>query len=148
MRHDPRRQRALRRAAFGVCAGDVESNGVDIAGRAAVRELVETSPSYADAAIERKTSYQWLREIDSGKLVLSGKQIIFAGSSATKRASLSDLVKVDASDDILILSSASRDKALIFKLPEPPTWHAAIQAVSRMQLSGRTLPDNVNLDIA
>jgi type II secretory pathway pseudopilin PulG len=81
-------------------------------------------------------SHQRWRRIDTGRLTLTSKRLIFDGSQENRAVRLADIVSVQNWSDAIEVSTQRRAKSLVFQVENPLIWSTLVQQVA----SGNYLP--------
>ncbi len=77
----------------------------------------------------RSESKQEWRLIDTGKLVLTNKRIIFNGEKENRAILVSQIISIEAYRDGIELSIKSKTKGTIFSVSNPYIWNIAIRII-------------------
>jgi type II secretory pathway pseudopilin PulG len=75
-------------------------------------------------------SHQRLRQIDTGRLTLTSKRLIFDGSMENRTLRLPDIVSVQNWSDAIEVSTQRRAKSLVFHVENPLIWFTMVQQIA------------------
>jgi len=76
-------------------------------------------------------SHQRLREIDTGRLTLTTKRLVFDGGRENRTIKLSDLLSVERWSDAIEVSTQRRSKSAVFSVRNPAIWAFMVQGIAK-----------------
>lgn len=88
---------------------------------------------YVGSSRGKSQSHEELKAIDSGTLILTNKRIVFYGSSNSRNIFVEKLITVNSFRDSISISSESRQKSIIFTVPNPLIWEFTIKLLSSVK---------------
>jgi type II secretory pathway pseudopilin PulG len=100
---------------------------------------------YVGGGRGRSVSVPEMTRIDSGRLVLTNRRLIFDGSVNDRTVPLDKIVSVNNFIDAVEISVENRQKSMYFTVPNPLIWATAIRILSSVP-DPKDLSD-VNIDI-
>jgi len=80
-------------------------------------------------------SHQRLREIDSGRIILTNQRLIFDGSTENRALNLADIISASSWSDAIEISSSRRQRSQIYTVSNPIIWQQVIQMLASGQIS-------------
>lgn len=80
-------------------------------------------------------SYQRLRNIDSGTLVLTNRRLVFDGGAENRALNLKDILSVSCWSDAIEVSSSRRQKSQVYTVNNPFIWQQMIQMLASGKIS-------------
>ena len=83
-------------------------------------------------------SQEELKHIDTGTITLTNKRLVFDGFSNGRNIQLSKLIAVDIFIDAIKVTTETRQKSLIFTVPNPLIWASTIRIIA-------SVPDPLDL---
>lgn len=86
---------------------------------------------FGGAVLTETTTRDSLKQIDTGKLVLTNRRLIFEGSLGLRIMGLADVVSAHAVSEALVVSSSSFHLRQFFAVKNPWKWIALIQAAKK-----------------
>ena len=85
-------------------------------------------------------SQEELKNIDTGTLTLTNKRLVFDGFSNGRNIQLSKLIAVNLFLDSIKVTTETRQKSLIFTVPNPLIWASTIKIIA-------SVPDPLDLPV-
>jgi hypothetical protein len=83
-------------------------------------------------------SYQRLRQIDTGTLILTTERLIFDGGLENRALKVKDVLSAEAWSDAIEVSSSRRQKSQVYSVGNPLIWSRMIKAVASGEIRART----------
>jgi hypothetical protein len=80
-------------------------------------------------------SQQRLKQIDTGRLTLTNKRLIFDGSMENRTLRLPDIVSVERWQDAIEVSTQRRAKSQVFVVENPVLWATMVKQVASGKFS-------------
>jgi hypothetical protein len=75
-------------------------------------------------------SYQRLRELDSGLIILTNKRLVFDGTSEKHAVTLADIISVQCWADAIEVHTSRRPKSQVYTVANPFIWKGLIDVLA------------------
>ena len=95
---------------------------------------------YVGSSSGTSHSQEELKHIDAGTLTLTNKRLVFTGLTNSRNIPISKLIAVNYFMDSIKVTTETRQKSLVFTVPNSLIWTFAIKIVA-------SVPDPLNLTI-
>jgi hypothetical protein len=82
-------------------------------------------------------SYQRLRQIDTGSLILTTERLIFDGGLENRTLKIKDVLSATAWSDAIEVSSSRRQKSQVYSVANPLIWSRMIKAAASGEIRAR-----------
>ena len=82
------------------------------------------------------SSFQSLKELDSGALTLTTKRLVFTGSMESRVVNIKDIVSIDAfAADSIVVSTGRKAKRQVYTVRNPIIWATLIRSIATGAIS-------------